>query len=333
MGAGAGVTMLALSARLWRGAAARITAAALCALACGSVWALKLHAPPEWPGVLVLYDCGGLRLPSVRGEACTPEQSRFHVASANHRGDARMLDEALASGRFREVWLVSGGGHLPEGLAVGRVLRRHGMAVRVPAGYRCVSACTVAFLGGVIRTVDGDASYMVHAASFYRRNLPDREHRELVSDPGRFLKQLGEEHHAESRTFGAGGSAVDLFVYFQEMLLGRPDPQAVLRVLATRPQSPAYLSSEAFNRLVARIQAEGSAAAHEAALWLERTAVESLIDDLRPQATSLGHRAEAALRLLETMYTSRIHLTATLSPETMLRLGIVTREVTVSGQR
>jgi hypothetical protein len=197
----------------------------------------------------------------------------------------------------------------------------------------CVSACTVAFLGGVIRTVDESATYRVHAASLYRSSLPDRKHRELLSDPGRFLRQLGEEHHAESRSVGSGDSAVDLFLYYQEMLLGRPDPPAVQRALAMRPQTPAYLSSEAFNRLVARIQAEGAPAAHEAALWLERAAVEALVDDLRPQASALGHRAEAALRLLETMYTSRIHLTATLSPETMLRLGIVTREVTVSGQR
>lgn len=50
---------------------------------------------------------------------------------------------------------------------MGRVLRRRGIMVRVPAGHACVSACTIAFLGGPLRVVDATAFYGIHMFSLY----------------------------------------------------------------------------------------------------------------------------------------------------------------------
>lgn len=314
-----------------RGLAGWIRSAAV-AFVLGTVFvplqALTVRPLPDSPGVLLAYDCGKLGR-----ETCTDPQRSIHVAEGAHPGDARLIDDALRTGRFHEVWLVSGGGHLAEGLAIGRVLRRHGVAVRVPRGHACVSACTVAFLGGVLRTVDDGATYEVHAKSRYLASLPDGTRRALVSQPREQLRQLGTAVDRHDRLVDASSSAAALFLYLQEMLRGRPDPAATRRVLQARSGMPPFLDGPEFDRLAERVRAEGAPAAHEAALWLERMSVESVIADLRPQVDALGPRAEHALRLLETMYTSRIHLTASLSAETLLRLGIVTRDISLGATR
>jgi len=58
---------------------------------------------------------------------------------------------------------------------------------------------------------------------------------------------------------------------------------------------------------------------------LERESMQQAIDELRPMLPSLGPRAEPALHMLETMYTSRITGTASLSYETLLQMGYITK--------
>lgn len=64
---------------------------------------------------------------------------------------------------FPEVWLDSPGGNPFEGFKLGRLIRSLQLATVVPEGAFCASACTMAFLGGVQRRIEGP--YLVHAAS------------------------------------------------------------------------------------------------------------------------------------------------------------------------
>ncbi|WP_165837785.1 hypothetical protein [Zavarzinia aquatilis] len=91
------------------------------------------------------------------------------------RGDARRLEQQILEHRrlsvpIDEIWLHSQGGNAWEGLGIGRVIRKYGIMTRVPAGFACGSACTTAFLGGPIRSVDPGGRYIVHAFSSLGRD-------------------------------------------------------------------------------------------------------------------------------------------------------------------
>lgn len=68
---------------------------------------------------------------------------------------------------YDEVWLCSPGGSVKQGMDIGRELSAARATVRVPQGFRCVSACTIAFLGGFVRIIEPDSQYIVHASSAY----------------------------------------------------------------------------------------------------------------------------------------------------------------------
>jgi len=85
-------------------------------------------------------------------------------------GEARRLKDKLTSamrlpGGINEVLLNSPGGDSVEGESIGRLLRELGIPTRISAGSFCVSACSVAFLGGVFRTVEAGGTYSVHMFS------------------------------------------------------------------------------------------------------------------------------------------------------------------------
>lgn len=258
---------------------------------------------------LLLRDCR-----ATQGTTCQKQETMFY------RGDSARLEAILRRRNFAEVLLVSGGGNLDEGVKVGEVLRRYGAAVRVPSGQRCVSACTVAFLGGVIRTVDADASYEVHAYSGVREALDDEERARIVSYPDREL-----EHRWQEERQVAGQWAERLFTYVQRMIGGRPadaEVRAALQALSTL--TPRYVSSGAYQQDVQRVRLEGAAAAHTAVMNIERSAMEDCIALLRTRLPDLGRRAEPALNILNTMFSSAIIRTAPLSQETLLQMGYVT---------
>lgn len=76
------------------------------------------------------------------------------------------MHKAMAQpGGISEVWLNSPGGNSEEGQAMGRVIRGLGVPTRIRSGAFCVSACSVAFLGGVFRTVENGGVYTVHMFS------------------------------------------------------------------------------------------------------------------------------------------------------------------------
>ena len=87
-------------------------------------------------------------------------------------GDAysRVGSKIRQTGSYSEVWLCSPGGNVEAGKKIGRGFTSAKSTVRVPNGFRCVSACTIAHLGGYIRIIDKGANFVVHAMSAYLGN-------------------------------------------------------------------------------------------------------------------------------------------------------------------
>jgi hypothetical protein len=90
-------------------------------------------------------------------------------------GETQRLQQALnRHSPIHEVWLYSGGGASAEGMDMGRLLRKRGMAVRVPKGAVCFSACSMVFLGGALRAVDPGAYYGVHMWTRWRKSNAEK---------------------------------------------------------------------------------------------------------------------------------------------------------------
>ncbi|MGZ8181125.1 MAG: hypothetical protein ACXWT1_04125 [Methylobacter sp.] len=77
----------------------------------------------------------------------------------------RFLKAVRQAGPISEVWFNSPGGAAIQGIETGRLIRKLGLATRIPSGAICASACSYAFLGGVIRHVDSGGKYGVHMFS------------------------------------------------------------------------------------------------------------------------------------------------------------------------
>lgn len=78
-------------------------------------------------------------------------------------GDTRRFEQIVdRSGRIDEIWFDSGGGSEVEGYGIGRAIRKRKLATRVPSNGKCASACTDAFMGGVVRFVDDEKSIGIH---------------------------------------------------------------------------------------------------------------------------------------------------------------------------
>lgn len=116
------------------------------------VWAWIAAASLAAALDLKISERGGARILVVEGEF--------------KRGDSQRLSEVVArAGRIDEVWLNSQGGSLMEGIESGRVLRRLGLAARVPDRAACASACVYALIGAVARSVDPQGKVGVHMHS------------------------------------------------------------------------------------------------------------------------------------------------------------------------
>ncbi len=66
---------------------------------------------------------------------------------------------------YDEVWMCSPGGAVVGGKDIGKALNRARATVRTPIGFSCVSACTIAFMGGYVRIIDRGADFTIHASS------------------------------------------------------------------------------------------------------------------------------------------------------------------------
>lgn len=86
---------------------------------------------------------------------------------------SRRLESAIKRhSPIDEIWLRSPGGVAVQGPAIGRVIRSYGIPTRIPSGWWCVSACTLAFLGGPIRVVEPGGVYAVHMFTMVNSGAP-----------------------------------------------------------------------------------------------------------------------------------------------------------------
>lgn len=268
--------------------------------------------------VLLLRDC--------RGSQCKPWETQFHVATRAYEGDAARLSRELSRRdiKYKEVWLQSGGGHLAEGIAVGRVLRQKAATVRVPKGANCASSCTVAFLGGLFRFIDDSASFVVHSASRVMGGLDD-------STAARIRQGRLRDQFAISQSVACERS-LELLQYFQQSLLllkGTRQTPPPISARACAPGEPYSAEAEARDR--ERLAVEGIAASQDILMRFERDAMMTALRSWRNQVQTLGERAGPAIRMVEAMYDTSILDGADLSRETLLRLGYVTQLVDRAG--
>jgi len=266
-------------------------------------------------------------------------------------GDAQKLADAFARGGFREVWLNSGGGNLDEGFKMGRILRARQAFVRVAEGMSCVSSCSVAFLGGVVRVVDPGATYEVHMFSSYSQKirmstlwkicqgefqglrdlfpklteseLPDSLEALRVKRPEWFYSDLWSActdrdrlEHAlpeimRKAANEAGTGGVDLFLYFYEMRGGHIGTES-RRALESIEFSNMYSHGRDVKQDVQAIQTEGVVALTRLLMDQEVSAVKQVRDTVAARG-DLDKAATVALKQLDQMLSTRIMHTHSLS--------------------
>jgi hypothetical protein len=268
--------------------------------------------------VLLIYDCG-----QIKGETCAPHEKMFYGQArykdgSTYPGDSATLESLLARGNaYAQVYLSSGGGDLDEGVKVGEVLRRYNQFVVVPDGFECVSACTVAFLGGRVRDVEPGGAYMVHAYSGVS-GVEASDLAPLGGPDGEF--EL--DKFAASRSQSSKAWAKRLLMYAQRMIGGTPNPGAVDAALATVPDLRAgYLASGRLRSDSDRIRREGPATAQDVLMRIEREFFGQCLARLKADAASLGPRAAHAIEMLEIMFSSRITGTYKLDQNTLREKG------------
>ena len=94
-----------------------------------------------------------------------PDGTSLHVDGPYGLGSDTAVREALERHPgLRSVVLSGPGGRMGVGYAINRMIRQRKLATRVEAG--CASACTIAFLGGVDRSVSANGRLGFHQTSF-----------------------------------------------------------------------------------------------------------------------------------------------------------------------
>jgi hypothetical protein len=128
----------------------------------------------------------GKRVLLIRDERPTADSPR---RGSIKRGDAQKFEATVArDGPFAEILLDSGGGSEPDGLAIGRAIRRSGLSTRIPSGALCASACADIFMGGVARRIENGAKYGIHNSTLANNSeLLELMYKEVASayDPQR----------------------------------------------------------------------------------------------------------------------------------------------------
>ncbi len=237
-------------------------------------------------------------------------------------GDANNLDSLLRSERFTQVLLYSGGGNSKEGERVGAVLRARGAWVRVARGHYCVSACTAAFLGGVIREVDEGAQFRVHSSSKYGDGVATSVWKRVERDPALALGELIDDTIVERVEW-----TLSRFAYVQRMISGEPraDMLEASRQACITYARRQLASSAPMRQITQRVGTEGRPALNEILEDTERRTTEICLAHLASQSAELGSRANHVLRIMDIMTASRIGATINLSPQALREAGFVTQ--------
>jgi hypothetical protein len=265
-----------------------------------------------------------------------------------YAGDKATLPRWGNLSAYSEIWLRSGGGHVVAGLGLGEAFRSQRATVRVPGSRRmheagislapfrnpsCVSSYTVAFLGGLFRYIDPDATYQVHAASSVLDLSEKRAADYRQKHAGGGFRKIADEIWMD-----AFGSVRKFLAYFHATLLLSYNPREVAAELDRRDMqlqrwfmdSPNHFPYDA--AVLARDEAiyrlEGDAALQDIVMRLEREANHRAIASLRQRVPDLGRRAGAALDMIDAMFdTSSIKTTNVMARETLVRMGYITEDV------
>lgn len=95
----------------------------------------------------------------------SPDGRTLHVEGSYGVGSEEAVRRALDQNKgIREVVLAGPGGRASVGFDIYRMIQQRRLATRVEAG--CASACTIAFLGGVERSISPGGRLGFHRASF-----------------------------------------------------------------------------------------------------------------------------------------------------------------------
>lgn len=94
----------------------------------------------------------------TNGQFRAPDGARFRAILK------ACLDKHRAITR---IDFTSGGGDVEAAFEIAQAIAEYRFHTHVPAGSRCVSACTLAFLGGMRRTIDPQGTYEVHGFTRY----------------------------------------------------------------------------------------------------------------------------------------------------------------------
>ncbi|HVY89781.1 MAG TPA: hypothetical protein VG942_12985 [Hyphomonadaceae bacterium] len=111
-----------------------------------------------------------------------------------------------------EVWFNSPGGNSFVGVQMGDILRQNMVTTRVKAGSGCASACSTAFLGGMMRRVEPGAAYGVH---MFTTEISDGTAK-AISDQSKGGKSSSQQMYNDIQWLGAKG-ATERLQYVQRM--------------------------------------------------------------------------------------------------------------------
>jgi len=237
------------------------------------------------------------------------------------------------AGRYREVWLNSGGGSVTDGYEIGGYLRQIKATVRVPrmAGVNCASSCTNLMLGGHNRIVEDGAEFFVHASSSVLRLdsgglWVQSGARQAVLDPQAVLEKTAKDPQyfrevAEVRQAMEPAATVEMVQYYQSVLGGTPN-RPLYGQIASQELPKVYPGPRRIlERDIADLRANGIVALQEVMTQIELDAKREMLARMRERETELGRGARVALRILEATLACRIQDLCLLTRHQLASLG------------
>jgi len=177
------IVLIVVSARRHGGGLAPLAAAAVAAAAVLAIGAMLYdRAVPALAELWNIYS-GDPELDDL-AVTVSPDATKLYITGSYGMGSDQTVRRALEQNpKIREVVLAGPGGRMGAGFAISRMIRNRRLATRVDTG--CASACTIAFLGGVDRSIAPGAKLGFHQASFPGMNADDMF--EANRDMKRFL--------------------------------------------------------------------------------------------------------------------------------------------------
>ena len=133
------------------------------------------------------------------------------------------LEAALQDISIEEIRLRSPGGDARVGNQAGLLIRRSGVATRIPAGWACAGFCAFMFLGGISRIVEPGGLYILQMFTFtgdretIRREFAHRDQTSanFLTDIARQSAELATEDNDYLMRVGVSRSLLTDIVYRQ----------------------------------------------------------------------------------------------------------------------